>query len=1039
MKQAAALKKGRRRTAKNRQPPLKKDGGEWRKTGSRPYKKEAAENKERGYCMQRPKRILLALLLSLALLAGLWDGYVPSQPAQAAGSFIDLNQKQIVEAMGAGWNLGNQLEANTKGTPKEDAWSGVKVTQELIRKVKTSGFNSIRIPVSWLSTIGDEPEYTIDETWLSRVEEVVGWAVKYNLYVVINLHGDGYSTVEGGWLLPERADQTQIKEKFAAVWKQIAARFKDYDHHLIFESMNEIGAELKADAQIKAAYENINDYNQIFVDAVRSSGGNNAKRWLLIPGFNTNIDYTAGDYGFQIPEDSGLSADVPEGEKRIMVSVHYYSPWEFCGQEDYNQTQWGDDADPEKSVGYGSESDMEAAFAKMKAKFVDKGYPVVIGEYGAIDKSKREDSGVGKAGEPDPENPGFRENFVWKLCATAKQNSCVPMYWDNGWNGDFGYAIFARGSQQDRQFGYRTAGEVTQPGILKAIMSCYGTKAGTAKAIDIQQERLTLDLNSAPQQLTATLDPADSDDAIVWSSTDTSVAGVNYKGKVSVRGRGTCLVIARTPGGLADYCIVEVKPPQTFMAGIYAQSSQWSDLSGADYIEIAENGTKEAEVTLQASKELFSPIRTLFIKDVAVQNGASNRSNLSSATFVVKSLKFNDTEMELDKTEYPYNRESTNGALDICLVNAWDAGTHHIKGMTKASQGYSFPADSYVDGVNTISVTLEIKDAVLGLEQEEEVTEAESLSFAEDSFTVEAGETASAPAVIVPSEATEKVMWFSEDEAVASVSEYGAVTGVKAGKTTIHAVTASGRHASLSVTVVRDPLASGEPELPPEPSLPPLETDVPGDGETAAPGDSEPAEPTDAPGDSETAEPTDLPGANGTAAPGDSETAAPTDVPGGSGTAAPTEVPGANGTAAPGTNETAAPGGSQTAAPTDAPGDGGTATPTQKPGSGNSGAGKKVTVKKATIRKVASKKKKTLTIQWKKVSGASGYQVKAGTDKKASKGKKTVTVKKAAVVKTTIKKLKSGKRYYARVRAYKTVKGKKYYGSWSAAKSAKVK
>ena len=135
-----------------------------------------------------------------------------------------------------------------------------------------------------------------------------------DMYVVLNIHGDGYSNVKGGWLLLEAGDQETIKAKYAAVWSQLAERFIDYDHHLIFESMNEIGAKIaemsdgeKKTAAVSAAYENINDYNQIFVDTVRSSSGNNDRRWLLIPGFNTDINYTAGDYGFKIPENTGLN------------------------------------------------------------------------------------------------------------------------------------------------------------------------------------------------------------------------------------------------------------------------------------------------------------------------------------------------------------------------------------------------------------------------------------------------------------------------------------------------------------------------------------------------------------------------------------------------------------------------------------------------------------------------------------------------------------------------------------------------------------
>ena len=294
--------------------------------------------------MKRYRKIfslLLAAALALSLVPSGAPGQMGSRADAADDGFQNLNQAEIVDAMGAGWNLGNQLEANSDGTPVEDAWSHVKITERMIRTVKNNGFQSIRIPVSYLSKIGPAPNYTINKLWLDRIQEVVDWAIKYKLYVIINIHGDGYSSVTGGWILPgSKGNQDTIQAKYEAVWKQIAERFKDYDQHLIYESMNEVGADIsemkegdEKAAAITAAYENINAYNQIFVDTVRQSGGNNDRRWLLVPGLNTDVDYTAGDYGFKIPEDTYRSKEIPESEKRLMVSVHYYAPWAFCGQE----------------------------------------------------------------------------------------------------------------------------------------------------------------------------------------------------------------------------------------------------------------------------------------------------------------------------------------------------------------------------------------------------------------------------------------------------------------------------------------------------------------------------------------------------------------------------------------------------------------------------------------------------------------------------------------------------------------------------------
>lgn len=371
-----------------------------------------------------------------------------------AATFDDLNQSQIVEAMGAGWNLGNQLEASSNGTPSETAWGNPTITQSMIQSIANAGFKSIRIPASWLSYIGGAPNYTINSTWMNRVKQVVDYAINSGLYVIINVHGDGYGSVTGGWLLPGSSDQTTIKAKYEKVWTQIATTFATYDEHLIFESMNEIGADTWDNATIKAYYTNINAYNQIFVNSVRATGGNNAKRWVLIPGWNTNIDKTAIGSDFVIPSDTSCTAS----GKRIMISVHYYSPWEFCGQEDNVVTQWGNNANSSKIATWGDEAYLTAQFKSMYDKFGSQGYPTVIGEYGSIDKS---------AG--DSANPTYRAYFAKRVCETAKQYGCVPVIWDNGYNGNYGFGLFDR-----------STGAITQAGIINAIMGVFSNSlAGT--------------------------------------------------------------------------------------------------------------------------------------------------------------------------------------------------------------------------------------------------------------------------------------------------------------------------------------------------------------------------------------------------------------------------------------------------------------------------------------------------------------------------------------------------------------------------------
>jgi endoglucanase len=392
------------------------------------------------------RSILLAVTLTVAASA---SGLAHQASATTTPR---LSASQIVADMGAGWNLGNQLEANANGYPSETAWGQPTVTQALIDKVKAAGFKTIRIPVSYLKNIGPGPDYTINTAWLNRIQQVVNYAYNRGLHVLINMHGDGYKTVNGSWLICDSTAQATIRARYQKVWQQIAYRFQNYDQRLILESMNE-----EFDGQYgrptQPCYSNINAYDQIFVDTVRKTGGNNSSRWLLIAGWNTNIDYTAGNYGFTLPTDQYRSPSIPSDEQRIMISVHYYAPWDFAGDQSGTITQWGRGAtNPSKKSTWGQEDYLDAQLKSMHDKFVTKGYPVVVGEYGSIDKSSFDSS-----------NNRYRADFARAVVATAKKYGAAAVYWDDGGNGRYGFGLFDRRSDT-----------VTHQSIIDAIMSGVG-------------------------------------------------------------------------------------------------------------------------------------------------------------------------------------------------------------------------------------------------------------------------------------------------------------------------------------------------------------------------------------------------------------------------------------------------------------------------------------------------------------------------------------------------------------------------------------
>ena len=371
-------------------------------------------------------------------------------PAETKGDSVQFSQNLM-----PGWNLGNQLESNSDGTPSETAWGNPVITENLIKQVKAQGFKSIRIPVSYLSKIGAGPNYTIDSKWLDRVQEVVDMCIDNGLYAIINVHGDGYYSIKGGWLLcgESASEQKTIKAKYEKVWEQIAKRFKNYDDHLVFESMNE-EYDGTYNNPTPEYYNNINAYNQIFVDTVRKAGGKNNSRYLLIPGWNTDINFTTGDCDtytmeakFVIPNDS-----------RIMISVHYYTPWEFCGEEGYDTFyKWGDSV--KKFVKRRqSETLVNRQFDKLYNAFIKNGYGVGIGEYGSIDRTHK-----------DKSNTTYRAYFAEYVNYAAHQRNIVTVYWDNGYNGKHGFGLFDR-----------TKCTVTQPEIIKGIIN--GAKATKAPA-----------------------------------------------------------------------------------------------------------------------------------------------------------------------------------------------------------------------------------------------------------------------------------------------------------------------------------------------------------------------------------------------------------------------------------------------------------------------------------------------------------------------------------------------------------------------------
>lgn len=300
-----------------------------------------------------------------------------NKPSQIAGKMRNITSQQLVEDMTFGWNLGNTLDvcqADRDGDGKinehveagekvdETLWGNPKATKELFTSLKKNGVNAVRIPVTWRDHM--DSNGNIDREWMDRVQQVVDYAYSQGMYVIINVHHDGGGDPKfGAWIIEEsQKDYNTFLKKYNNVWKQIAERFKNYSDYLIFESMNEVGFDTLYNKNKADAYNLINKINQDFVDIIRATGGNNAKRHLLIAGYYTDIERTC-DSLYKMPDDKA---------GRCILSVHYYTPWDFCTCD--RKHTWGTNSEVRQ---------METLIGKMKKNFVDKGIPVIIGEYAA--------------------------------------------------------------------------------------------------------------------------------------------------------------------------------------------------------------------------------------------------------------------------------------------------------------------------------------------------------------------------------------------------------------------------------------------------------------------------------------------------------------------------------------------------------------------------------------------------------------------------------------------------------------------------------
>lgn len=348
----------------------------------------------------------LTAVLPLACLTPPGAGGPPgvASPATAAARpptepMKELDAWTAVPLLTPGINIGNTLD-NT--TAWETGWGNPPITKEFVESVARLGFKSVRLPVAWDTYATAE---RIDDDKFRRVGEVVDWIVGAGMFCVLNIHWDG------GWIDSGPKDKfpathatfsADAQRKFPSYWQQISTYFAGRSEKLIFEGLNE-ETEFKNAGSTEKAYATLTRVNQIFIDTVRKTGGNNAKRLLVVTGYSTDIEKTCAP-AYKLPKDT-----IPG---RMFISVHYYTPYQFCGLEqdaDWGKMMptWGTPED---------EKQLETLFDKMKGFSTTHDIPVYLGEYGVTNKREA----------------ASRQRWMSAVTKAAVSRKMVPVFWDTG-------------------------------------------------------------------------------------------------------------------------------------------------------------------------------------------------------------------------------------------------------------------------------------------------------------------------------------------------------------------------------------------------------------------------------------------------------------------------------------------------------------------------------------------------------------------------------------------------------------------------------
>lgn len=334
--------------------------------------------------------LLTSLIMGICCFAGCSDSSDKGGKDVKIMEMRDVTAKELVSEMKIGWNLGNTLDADdAEGVAAETSWGNPKTREDMFTLLKDTGFNVVRIPVTWNGHMDDQ--YKVDSEWMARVKEIVDYGIKNDMYVILNTHHEE-------WYYPTSENKDEDIKQLKALWEQIAEEFKGYDEHLLFEGLNEPrlrDTSMEWTGGTPEAQQIINEYEQTFYDTVRNSGGNNDKRCLLLTGYCASS------------QSSSLQAiNLPKDDKNVIISVHAYLPYSFA--LDVNGTDKFDVNNDAVSI--------DSLFLNLDNFFLCQDVPVIITECGCLNKNNLQD----------------RIECMKYYLTTAKSFGVPCVLWDNG-------------------------------------------------------------------------------------------------------------------------------------------------------------------------------------------------------------------------------------------------------------------------------------------------------------------------------------------------------------------------------------------------------------------------------------------------------------------------------------------------------------------------------------------------------------------------------------------------------------------------------